>query len=190
MNKRNNKRNNKGNNKRSKLGAVLAEFGTAFALLVVFFFIPLVNMSFIGVRFLIAQGAIQEFVHRVALANKRSDSYDSLASDPSWSQICNSSGGVFTSSNLQLIVCDKNGNATITQANQKIPTELLPGGSKAPCSYSFEMTAGFTIPPIYSANSGSAIPGITSPIQVQLKARSAWENLSQDPITQEFFINE
>jgi hypothetical protein len=174
---------------RKARGAALAEFGAAFVILVVFFVIPLANMSFIGVRCLIAQGAMQEFVHRLALAEKRSDSYSTLAGDSSWRNFCNNCGVQVGGTQLSLRVSDVNGSQSRWQASQKVPANLLPGGTNAPCIYTCELSVNVEIPPIYKGG-GPAVPGLTTPIPFTLAARSAWENLSQDPASKEYFINE
>ena len=177
------------NKVRTKRGAALTEFAAAFVVLVVFFFIPLVNMSFIGVRFFIAQGAVQEFVHRLALAEKRSDSYNSLASDSWWSNFCKNCGLQIGSSKLDMIVAATNSTDKLRLAQgQAVPTEFLPGGAKAPCIYTYELTVDISIPPIY--NNGPSVPGITTPIPLKLSARSEWENLSRNPATTGYYINE
>ncbi len=174
---------------RQTKGAAITEFGAAFVVLVIFLFVPLVNMSFIGVKFLIAQGAIQEFAHRLALAEKRSDSYTTLASDEWWSDFCSKCGVEIEHKKLSLIVCSTNSSEKLSLASgQKVPVDWLPGGAKAPCIYTYDLTVTVSVPPIYSG--GPAVPGITSPLAFQLDGRSAWENLSRNPASTEYFINE
>jgi hypothetical protein len=170
-------------------GAALTEFTAAFVVFVVFFFIPLVNLSFIAVRYLMAQGAVQEFAHRLALAEKRSDSYTTLSSDSRWSDFCNRCGVSVTGRKLDLLICAADGSSQLRlQSGQSVPSPWLPGGSKSPCIYTYDLAVGISIPPIYSG--GPAIPGITAPVSFQIDGHSAWENLSRDPITSEYFINE
>lgn len=175
--------------RRQPTGTAIAEFGAAFVVLVVFFFIPLVNISFIGVRVLIVQGAMQDFVHRLAMSDKRSDSYSMLSTDTWWSDVCNRCGIATSNKQLKLTVCDKNGAKSIWQSTQSIPTNLLPGGTSAPCIYTYQLTANTEIPPVYGGG-GPSIPGLTAPVTFTLEAHSNWENLSQNPATQEFYINE
>ncbi len=175
-------------NRKSK-GAAIAEFGTAFVVLVCFLFIPLVNLSFIGVRFFIVQGAVQEFAHRLALAEKRSDSYALLNSDTWWSDFCNNCGVNITDKKLRLLACSTDSaDKALFNQGQKVPAEWLPGGAKAPCIYSYDLQVQITVPPIY--NGGPAIPGITSPINFNINGKSAWENMSRNPVSKEYFINE
>lgn len=181
--------NTKSNKRRSQKGAALTEFSAAFVVLVIFFFVPLVNLSFIGVRFFIAQGAVQEFVHRLALAERRSESYSTLTADTWWSDFCKNCGLQIGTTKLDMIVCATNTADQIRLAQgQHVPSDFLPGGAKAPCIYSYELTVDISVPPIYSG--GPAVPGITTPIPLKLAGRSAWENLSRDPATTEYYINE
>lgn len=174
---------------RKRRGAAITEFGAAFVVLVIFLFVPLVNLSFIGVKFLIAQGAIQEFTHRLALSEKRSDSYTTLASDEWWSDFCSKCGVDISQKKLNLIVCSTNSADKLSLASgQKVPADWLPGGAKAPCIYTYDLAVTVSVPPIYSG--GPAIPGITSPIAFQLEGHSAWENLSRNPASTEYYINE
>lgn len=173
---------------RRERGTAITEFGAAFVVLVIFFFIPLVNLSFIGVRFLMAQGAVLEFAHRLALAEKRNDSYTTLASDTWWSDFCNKCGMNVTRSNLDLLISAADNSQLRLRAGEQVPSQWLPGGSKSPCVYTYDLSVTISIPPIYSG--GPAIPGITAPLAFQLDGRSAWENLSRDPATTEYFINE
>ena len=175
--------------RRNTSGTALTEFTAAFVVLVIFFFIPLVNMSFIGVRFFITQGAVQEFAHRLALAEKRSDSYQALGTDSRWSDFCQNCGVKVASKQLDLLLCAADGSSQLRLNNgQTVPSEWLPGGAKSPCIYTYDLKVNIEIPPIY--NGGGGVPGITTPITLTLDGRSAWENLSRDPITTEYFINE
>ncbi|MBX9689633.1 MAG: hypothetical protein K2X27_23180 [Candidatus Obscuribacterales bacterium] len=170
-------------------GAALIEFAAAFLLLVVFFFIPLVNLSFIALRYFIAEGAIQEFAHRLALTDKRSESYANLAGDSFWSDFCRGSGIEVNSSKLELVICGANsGEELRLQEGERVPDEWLPGGSKAPCIYTYDLSARITIPAIY--NGGPPIPAVSAPLQIKIDGRSAFENLSRNPASTEYFINE
>lgn len=174
---------------RGKRGGTIAEFGTAFVVLVVFFFIPLVNLSFIAVRYFIAQGLIQEYVHRLAQVEKRSDAYSMLSSDTWWKDFCDRCGVTVSSHVLKLQVCGANSGEKISvNSGAPVSTQWLPGGSKGPCVYTMDLLVDVNVPPIYSG--GPSVPGITSPLPLQIAAHSNWENLSRNPVTTEYFINE
>lgn len=167
----------------------MTEFGAAFLVLVIFFFVPLINLSFIAVRFFITQGAVQEFVHRLALAEKRSDSYAMLATDNQWSDFCNKCGVNVTEKHLDLLICGAvSPDQLRLPAIQPVPSNWLPGGSKSPCIYTYDLSVNISIPPIYSCQ--PAIPALTAPVAFTFNGRSNWENLSIDPSTSEYFINE
>lgn len=175
--------------KRSQSGGAIAEFGAAFVVLVIFFFVPLVNLGFIGVRYFIAQGLIQEYVHRLSLAEKRSEAYASLATDSWWKDFCDRCGVTVAGRELSMVVCGANGTDKIAVAGgSPISSQWLPGGSKGPCIYTFDLVVDVEIPPIYTG--GPAVPGITAPIPLKIQAHSNWENLSRNPVSTEYFINE
>lgn len=174
---------------RKSKGAAIAEFGAAFLILVCFLFVPLVNLSFIGVRYLIAQAAIQDFAHRLALSEKRSDAYSMMSMQTFWSDLSENCGVKVNKRNLELLVSGTNNSseqARIAQG-QQVADEWLPGGSKAPCIYTMDLAVDVEIPPIFAG--GPSIPGVTAAIPFKLNGRSAWENLSRDPESTDFYIN-
>ena len=174
---------------RKKKGAAIAEFGAAFMILVCFLFVPLINMGFVGVRYLIAQAAIQDFAHRLALSDKRSDAYSMLALQTFWADISSNCGVKIKNRKLDLLASATNSSEQLRiSQGQELSDEWLPGGAKAPCIYTFELTVNVDIPPLFSG--GPAIPGVTAAIPFTLNGRSPWENLSRDPESTRFFINE
>ncbi|MBX9568129.1 MAG: hypothetical protein K2X77_04500 [Candidatus Obscuribacterales bacterium] len=175
--------------KRGQRGGAIAEFGTAFVVLVIFFFVPLVNLSFIAVKYFIAQGLIQEYVHRLAETEKRSEAYTMLSTDDWWKDFCDRCGVTVSGHELKLVVCGATGSDKITlSSGAPVTSQWLPGGSKAPCIYTLDLVVDVLIPPIYSG--GPAVPGITSPLPLKIEGHSNWENLSRNPVTSGYFINE
>lgn len=174
---------------RGKRGGAIAEFGTAFVVLVIFFFVPLVNLSFIAVRYFIAQGLIQEYVHRLAQTEKRSESYTMLSNDTWWKDFCDRCGVTVSNHTLKLVVCGAGTSEKVILASgAPVTSQWLPGGSKAPCVYTMDLVVDVQVPPVY--NGGPAVPGITSPLPLKIEGHSNWENLSRNPVTTEYFINE
>ena len=174
---------------RNRRGGTIAEFGAAFVVLVLFVFVPMVNLSFIAVRYFIAQGLIQEYVHRLALSEKRSDAYVSVNTDTWWKEFCDRCGVTVSDKTLKLLVCGETSPEKISiPAGTPVGPQWLPGGAKAPCIYTLDLVVSVDIPPVY--NGGPAIPGITSPIPLKIEGHSNWENLSRNPVSTEYFINE
>lgn len=176
--------------KRKALGAALSEFAAAFLVLVVFLFIPLVNMSFVAVRFFIADGAVKEFAHRLSLCEKRSDAYESLSSDSWWREFCAKCGVEMSEPKLSLLVCSADGaEKIILGSGQQVPAAWLPGGAKAPCIYSLDLSVDLMIQPVYNGG-GPPVAGLTQAIPFTLNGKSNWENLSVNPASKHYFINE
>ncbi len=174
---------------RSKRGGTVAEFGMTFIVLVCFFFIPLVNLGFIAARYLLAQGIVAECTHRMALSEKRSDSYALLSSDPRWRQFLTKCGVSIEESKLQLIVCGKtSGDQVVVAQGAPVTSQWLPEGSKGPCVYMMELRVKAKMMPVYKG--GPSIPGINTPLDVDFAGRSVWENLACNPDSKEYYINE
>ncbi len=170
-------------------GGTIAEFGAAFLVLVVFIFIPLVNASFVVVRYYLASGALTEYVHRLSLTEKRSQAISMLTTDTWWSDFSANCGITVTNKKLSLVICgaDEGDKLTVPQG-QDVPDDWLPGGTKGPCIYNIQLEVNVQVAPVYSG--GSGLPGINAPVPMQIAAHSNWENLSRNPKTKRFFINE
>lgn len=174
---------------RTRTGATIAEFGAAFIVLVIFIFIPLINAGFVVVRYYLATGALTEYVHRLSLTEKRSQALSMLSTDTWWSDFASNCGVTVTNKQLKVIVCGANESDKLTVTNaQEIPDDWLPEGAKGPCVYTVNMEVDILVSPVFCGSNG--IPGITAPVPMNIAAHSHWENLSRDPKTKEFFINE
>lgn len=174
---------------RTKTGGTVAEFGMAFIVLVCFFFIPLVNLGFIAARYLIAQGIVNEYAHRLAITEKRSDSYALMTDDHRWSSLLAKCGMNVDESTLKLIVCGKNpSDQVVVSQGVHVSTPWLPEGSKGPCVYVMEFRVKAKMLPVYTG--GPAVPGISAPLPIDLAGRAVWENLACNPDSKEYYINE
>ena len=175
--------------RRSKRGGSIAEFGAAFLVLVVFIFIPLVNACFVAVRYFIATGAITEYVHRLSLTERRSQAVSMLTSDTWWSDFSSKCGVTVTNKKLSVVICGANEGDKITlNQTQDVPSTWLPNGDKGPCVYTIQLDVDVDVAPVYAG--GAGCPGITSPLPMKISAHSDWENLSRNPKTKRYFINE
>jgi hypothetical protein len=174
--------------RRNKRGNI-AELGPAFVVFICFIFTPLIDLGFIPVRYLIAQGVINEYVHRLSLAEKRSQSYEILATDNFWRQFLTQCGITLREPTLKLIVCGNNDSDKISvESGEHIASEWLPNGSKGPCLYSMELSVDADINPLYTVNNG--LPGLAGPVTMKFASRSNWENFGRDPVTKEYYVNE
>ena len=176
--------------KRNKNGSSLTEFGPALIVFICMFLIPVIDISFVPLRYLISQGVLNEITHRLAVVEKRSEAYTKLNTDLWWRNFLSNCGVEVSNPKLKLLICGKNETDKLTlNAGADVPDQWLPEGSKGPCVYSLELEADCAISPLYKGESGG-IPGFNSPITFKMQSRSQWENLGRNPRTTEYFINE
>lgn len=175
-------------NNRNNRGTAMAEFGPVVVVLFCFFFLPLINLSFVPVRFMLCQGAVADLTRRLAHCEKRSDADAMLKRDRWWHQFASACGATITNERLAMIITTADGaDRLVVQPGGKIGAEWLPGGAKSPCIYSMEVKAQASIDQPYKG-----IPGLGDSVTTTLCVRTQWENLSRDPKSQnlDFFINE
>jgi hypothetical protein len=167
-------------------GYAIAEFGAAFAVLIMLM-TALAVMAVIPVRFLCACGTVQSMVHRAALVEKRSLSDPTIASDP-LAKMAAACGIEFGARQIS-IVCRSQAGGTISVLDgAPVPSDWLPNGANAPCTYTLQLVQPTTIKPLCSITGG--LVGLNAPLNVTFSISSNWENLGCDPSTMEFYINE
>lgn len=170
---------------RQRAGHAIAEFGPALFLLIAML-VPLFNLSTIITRYMIAQGTIDEAVHRLA----KSESRLQISSGQWYSDFAQKCGVEFGNIQLTLDIVSLTNNQKISVAShQKIPDNWLPGGTYAPCSYMLKLNADTYVQPLFNG-SPVDLPGIFSPVAFHCQSYSIWENLGKDPVSKEFFINQ
>lgn len=76
--------NNRFKSRRKRDGSSLTELGPALIVFVCAFLIPVIDISFVPVRYMICQGVINEFAHSLSLVEKRSEAYSRLAANSWW----------------------------------------------------------------------------------------------------------
>ncbi len=175
---------------RNRRGHGIPEFGAAMVAFICFFLAPVIDLSFIPLRYLIAQGVVTELTHRLSLSEKRSDAYTLLGSDTWWQGFLAHFGVTAHDPKLRLVVCGLN-PSNMTSVNTPLgplSDEWLPEGVNAPCVYSLELSVDCDLPPLFNFNVG--LPGFTEPVTMTIKSRSQWENLGRDPQTSKYFVNE
>lgn len=167
---------------RTKKGQV-TEFGSVFCILILFVFLPLLNFSFMPVRFLIAQGVFSEFSRRLGHCEKFSEARTLIVKDTRWLQFLDLCGVAVSNPRLELLVTSSDGTKrAVFNTGAKIPDEWLPGGVNSPCIYSVGLKGDCTISALYQ--------GPLKPAVVKVAAHSQWENLAKDPKSIDYFINE
>ncbi len=173
---------------RGERGELMAEFAAALAILICCIFIPLTNLAAVPVRYLIGYSMVSEFTHKLSLAEKRSQAITLTRVSSPFEKFAREFGISVGDSELS-VLCKNNESETLTVANKEpIPQAWLPGGSKGPCIYLLQNRVDITIQPILSLSLKA--PGLTSPLSLTVQSDAPWENLSCDPLTRQFYINE
>lgn len=160
----------------------IAEFGVAIMVLICFVLLPLLNLSFIPVRYVMCEGIMSELTRRLAHSDKFSEAQTIMAKDQWWKNVLATCGVTTKGETLRMVVTTSDGTKAITSEGGKLPDEWLPGGANGPCIYSLEVKADCTIAALYQ--------GPFPPVNMTIRSHSQWENLSKDPESLKYFINE
>jgi len=183
-------------NKRKAGGAALPEFTAGLLLFFCFFFVPMVDMSFVPVRYLLVHTYLEKVVHRMALCEKRSDAIK-YANTGAWKGEVQKWGVIVKNAKTKLIINDNSGSKMISvESGNSVPPNWLPNSSKKgeALVYSLELSVDADIPPLFSGDSG--LPGFNKALPFTFKNHAQWENLSVDPLKTantskpEYFINQ
>jgi hypothetical protein len=182
---------------RSQTGSQISEFAAAILLLVTVIFVPMLDLSIIPIRWMMAQEIINGYVRTLALCESYTESLRAMEADPSLRTRLIKLGGVGVQDvNLRLNItrispCKGQPKTIDVTKPGSIPQAWLPNGAFAPCEYLLEIDVQALISPAITMNwLGTSIPGLTAPIPVSLVATHEWPNLGKDPTTQKYFINE
>ena len=169
--------------KRTRKGQI-SDFGAALMLLVCFVLFPLMNLSFIPVRYMITQGAMSELVRRLAHSDKYSEAQAQMKRETWWKTFLGGCGVDISKERMFLLITTSDGAKSFSVSGDEtnIPDQWLPGGENAPCIYTLSVAADCSIAPLYA--------GPFQPPTVSVAAHAEWENLSKDPQSLRYFINE
>lgn len=168
---------------RAQSGAALPEFTAGLLLFFCFFFVPLVDISFVPVRYLLVHTYLEKVVHHMALSEKRSDAIKYLNTG-NWKAAVEQWGIKVKNAKANLLINDNTGSKTITiESNNKVPPNWLPDSSKKGEAfvYSLELAVEADIPPLFSSDIG--LPGFNKPVSITFRNHEQWENLAADPLT-------
>jgi len=173
------------------------EFAAGMIILVFFVFIPLLDLTIVPIRWMLAQELVNDYARKLALCETFSRSYRTLEADPSLTTRLQRLGGVSVQSlhlRLRITRIFQTPHAPevfIVEDPTRIPAAWLPDGGKAPCSYSMELDVhSLMSPAILFPNKGWSIPGLTVPFPLLISATHEWENVGRNPLTGKFFLNE
>jgi hypothetical protein len=142
----------------------------------------MLNLCFIPVRYMLCEGALTELSRRLAHSEKFTDAEAMMAKEQWFKSFLQQCGVKVSKENIRILVTTADGTRSIVKNGADLPEEWLPGGANGPCIYSLELRADCTISALYQ--------GPFQPVTVTLKSHSQWENLSKDPASLEYFINE
>jgi len=157
--------------------------------------VPLLDLMIVPVRWMLAQELANDYARRLAMCETFRQSYALMDADPSLAARLQQLGGVKAESISLRLRISRIGaaseEAVVVDQPGKIPQEWLPNGSKAPCEYFLELDIKSLLSPaILVSIPGTTVPGLTTPIPVVIRASHEWANLSMNPNTQMFYINE
>jgi len=173
---------------RNQRGEMIVEFASALTILIICFFIPLLNLTAVPVRYLIGVGMISDLTHKLSLAESRTQAI-SLASDlTSYQEFAKKFGISIGECNLSMICRNKASETIVLPEKKPVPAAWLPGGAKGPCIYLLQTKTELAISPLVCGS--PKVPGVTAPLKLTFVANSPWENLSCDPSTRLFYLNE
>ncbi len=169
--------------RKRKQNGNISEFGAALITLICFVILPLLNLSFIPVRYMLCEGALNELTRRLAHCEKLTEAQDTLKKDNAWKTILDRCGVTISGERLSLLVTTSDGTRGIVlNPGGQLSDEWLPGGANGPCIYSLSVKANFTIAALYQ--------GPFKPVTITITSHSQWENLSKNPKSLNYFINE
>lgn len=177
--------------------AQIAEFAAALIMLIGLVFLPLLDMTIVPIRWMLAQEIVSGYARKLALCETFQQSYKAMQADPSLAKRLRNLGGVSVDSiKLYLRISrvfpyPHAEEATIVSEPGRIPSVWLPDGDNKPCAYSLCMEIhAMMSPAILLPSKDVDIPGLTRPFPVVITASHEWENLGRNPATGNYYVNE
>jgi len=185
------------NRKRSQRGSQLVDFAAALFLLVFFVFVPLIDLTIVPVRWMLAKEIVANYARKLAACESLSQAYQVMNADPSLETRLLHLGGVSLDSIdmhlriTRVFLYSDHEEVFLVKEPGAVPPDWKPNGKKAPCIYAIEIEVKSQIAPaILLPKGGTVIPGLNAPIPITLTASANWENMGRNPVTKEFFLNE
>jgi hypothetical protein len=177
----------------SRGAAQVTEFGAALFLLLGCIVLPLLNMAIIPVRYGMGKSIITAEVRRLARSESFGEALAQVTAESSRWQQLHAIGGIdVKETELNMTVESvKNKHMETFRRPKSIPPSWLPEGSESPCVYLLDLKVDVDIHPLVSVSwTAVNIPGLTGPIPIRFHEVAAWENLTRDPVTGDFFVNQ
>lgn len=176
---------------RNELGAAnITEFGGVLVIILCLV-LPFLNLAIIPVRYAVAKSIVSTEARNLAKCETFSEALAKVKRNSDKISGLQALGGInVTESHLTLTVEEAaSGKTHSFSSPRSLPQNLLPDG-KTNCAYYLDLEVNVDIHPLVTTSWGQArIPGLTGPISLRLDEVAAWENLSRDPLSDEFFIN-
>lgn len=172
------KRNNRGS---------LAEFGPALLIFILFVFVPLLDFGTLPIRYATAYNGLNQFVHRLAMAEKMSDAERMLKNERNLIKFLMTCGVEVTQARLDLRIVNKANQEikVVIPEPSPVPKEWQPDAVNGPFLYYLVLTTDMKISPLFLMSlPWEGIPGLTSPCLVRIETTAPWENLGRDPNAQ------
>jgi hypothetical protein len=175
-------------------GQQIPEFTAALVMLVLVFFIPLLDFGILPIRYFMSQELIQQYARRLSHCETLTQAYAEMNADPSLRTRLIKLGGVDPKNlELHLLISTVKGYPLrkIEVIKPKtIPKDWWPEGRNGPCEYILELVGSVEISPAIMMTFEPKVMGLSKPVSFMLRADSPWENLGRNPITKSFYINE
>ncbi len=183
---------------RTQRGAApIAEFAAGLIILISLVFVPLLDLTIVPIRWMLAQELVNGYARKLALCESFSGSFRVMEADPSLATQLKNLGGVSVQSiKLYLRVTrvfryPHVEEIRIVETPGQIPRPWLPDGDNRPCAYALVLEVrSLMSPAILLPNKDFDVPGLTRPIPIVITALHEWENLGRNPTTGSYFLNE
>jgi hypothetical protein len=180
--------------RRRKGGAQILEFGGAVFIFLTCIVIPLIDLSFVPLRFGLGKSVVSSRVKQLAQVETLTEALQGEKKDNSLKGILGGLDGIAVkSSKLSLIIKSNKSEPPEISIDRPgtIPKKWLPDGSASPCEYSLDLIVNVEIFPLIVVPVPFVkVPGLTEPIPLRFNEVSVWENLGRDPVTGEFCVNQ
>ena len=178
---------------RQSEGQQIPEFAAALVLLVLLFFVPLLDLGIMPVRYFMSQQLIQQYARRLSHCETLTQAYAEMNADPSLRNRLIKLGGV-TPKSLEIHLSIATVSTPVKKVDvikpKTIPRDFLPDGRNSPCEYILEIAANVEVSPAIMMEFEPKVMGLSKPVPFTLRADSPWENLGKNPVTKVFYMNE
>lgn len=162
-------------------------------MLVLLFFVPLLDLGIMPVRYFMAQELINQYARKLSHCESLTQAYSEMEADPSLQTKLIRLGGV-DPQDLELHLIISTIRPPIERKDivkpKTIPKEWFPDSKRGPYEYELEVVADIEISPAIIMDLKPKVMGLSKPVPFELRSDSPWENMGKNPITKMFYLNE